>query len=528
MSEPHASTPPRSDEHPSDEQDGQPPGMIEVTAEEKPVFDAVEQFLRSATHDQKKDIIAAHPALLTEPAWALLRRIGQEFRATGDEATARSVEIHGELLQRCARIGVEHALIGQTVMNSIDEIYEHPDAIPVRFPELLRPEADESLRLMAEDGRARGWPEVAELFDDLRERLARLRRDLDAAVVPPPARPPAAAGDPDARSELPEAILAAARARAAGEEEATLLIALARCDSTESVQAITEEHGTAIDWPVVQALEELEEVARTLPDGRYWRNLAGTVQVLTAYLEWREAQQAVIPAALQADVERWRKLAAEDDPSPATRDAGLAVAERLLATPSADEMPDYVRRQLGLEAEPTDESGKRGRLAQNLRRSIAGWAAGNYLKRFQSDGNPADLDQALRHYSDATELTSANSPDYANLTAYGGTALLWKFKRDGDPADLNTAVLVLRSAVAAAMLSGGPEFGVAAGSRPGGAGKHFDAANAGNCPDHPSQRLFLGERRHNRERLGTRRPSRLGLLVGSAMGWELLRRLSPQ
>jgi hypothetical protein len=434
---------------------------MEVTAEERPVFDAVAQFLRSATHDQKKDIIAAHPALLTEPAWALLRRVGREFRATGDEAMARSVEAHAELLQRCARIGVEHALIGQTIMNSLDEIYENPDAIPERFPELLRSEADESLRLMAEDMRASGSPEAAELFGDLRERVAHVRRGLDAAVALPPARASAPARDADDRAELPEAIVTAARAQAAGEEEANVLLALARCDSVEAVQAVTEEHGAAIGWPVVRKLEELEGVARNLPGGGHWQALAETVRILTAYLEFRERQQVVIPEALRADVEQWQKLAAAGNPSPATRDAALAVAERLLASPGEGDLPEYLRRKFGLKQAPADDPGK---LPQDLRRGIAGWAAGTYLDRFQADKEPADLDRAIFLYSVAADLTSQRSPGFANYTAYGGTALLWRFKQGLDLTDLTMAVVVLRSAVAAALLAPGPEFEVAAGS----------------------------------------------------------------
>jgi hypothetical protein len=100
-----------------------------------------------------------------------------------------SIATHAEILEQCVRIGAEHALVAQT-MNSLDEIFENLDDVP----ELLRAGVDESLHFTAENERTNGSPEVARLFDNVRN-LARARRELDAPVT--------VAGVPDSPGRRP-------------------------------------------------------------------------------------------------------------------------------------------------------------------------------------------------------------------------------------------------------------------------------------------------------------------------------------
>jgi hypothetical protein len=138
-------------------------GVVRFERDTMPVVPAMIEFIRSATYEEKRQIVAAHPELRWEMVDRVIERMAAAHRQYGDEASAATTESWGEFLVHLRMRNFDYA-VAKGVMTKI--FVEMPNS-PGQWNAYLRGVAAREVYLQnAEGDRA-----IAELASDLRDEL---------------------------------------------------------------------------------------------------------------------------------------------------------------------------------------------------------------------------------------------------------------------------------------------------------------------------------------------------------------------
>ena len=130
-------------------------GSIDLTPEEQIVFPQVQKFIVSETYADKEELIREFPDLMSAPALSIMEKAAAGHAAIGDQASADTLIAFKEMLELSREIGAHAAVQQHMILQVLNRfLVEFPelagsdspfDTIDERYPELLRPEADDLL-----------------------------------------------------------------------------------------------------------------------------------------------------------------------------------------------------------------------------------------------------------------------------------------------------------------------------------------------------------------------------------------------
>jgi hypothetical protein len=203
--------------------------------------------------------------------------------------------------------------------------------------------------------------------------------------------------------------------------------ALIAVDSLDALRKMIEQNPFLCEDWVVEMISDLKDEAEEADDRLAHHNLRTTLMALAFQRDTKLRSEATVPPPLCKTFEKW---------------AGLA---RRLTTLEGQKLDELIATSRVL-----IDSKQFEHISLILRRDILLNAGKALLIRFQSGKDPEDLDGSLGSLDEATRLCPGTSPDFAECTTYGGLALLLQYERMQDEDTLETAIAVLRPAVAAA------------------------------------------------------------------------------
>ena len=394
-------------------------GTIELSSEIPGLIEAVVAYLKSATYADKAVLIERHPDLLTDEADNVLRQIEDLHRGAGDLDAARGMDGTRFTLRRIRSHGIDNAVLEQAVLAAFIGLPDTGGAggymatIGERYPELLRPQADRAMETLAEvfDDEVMGsfLAALKEVVQAQRERNAALQHGNS---VPAPllaaqdARPAAQSQRSAALAEDDIGAIDVSRFKASPERVRGVLAKLARCQSVEDLQNLYQTEELARNPAFA---EQLCLTSRP--------RIRGKVRVLWFAIENFISRSA--PFLLAGRDKAFHKALAAKD-----LDRAITLGAALIADRGFSKGSEYFRLEVLL------------RTAEAL------------LQRHQRSLGLEDLHRANGFFSEACSLARTGSPSFTRAATYGGLTSLMKFQRTSDPGDLETAILVLRHAVA--------------------------------------------------------------------------------
>lgn len=199
-----------------------------------------------------------------------------------------------------------------------------------------------------------------------------------------------------------------------------------RVSSTNELQVIAEKYPfLASNW-VLALLSRLRYSLRQQKEYTVVHNLSSTMTALSFFFERRLRDQVVVPPAIAADFARWEQIAHADSHTAADVAELSRLAHRMIESPAFEGLDDIAQRD------------------------IYRITAEQLLSQYNSHPDADALDTAVKYFSEASSLSPDVSMDFVRCTTYGGLALLIRAQQKNGRSDLDTAILVLRHAVAAA------------------------------------------------------------------------------
>jgi hypothetical protein len=155
---------------------------LSFTAEEKHVVQPLFSFILSATYEEKRQLIAAHPELLTPIADAVMARIIEIKHKAGEEQDAHGIQNWREFLADVRSRNFDYALARSSVYRVFVEMPDRPAewnsylrGVAHREEALRCKEGDIALDEFAKKMAAR-IPAVAAAFQGLRSLLKQLEK----------------------------------------------------------------------------------------------------------------------------------------------------------------------------------------------------------------------------------------------------------------------------------------------------------------------------------------------------------------
>jgi hypothetical protein len=137
-------------------------GQFSYDEAEAPVFDAVLRFLKSATYDEKRGIVAAHPLLLTPEAASMMQRMAEAHRRVGDSEAAAVTIAWVEFLEHCR----EHSFDYAVARSAMNELFVGLPENPGVWGKYLRSVAQRDVRLHSRDADAAVGDFIEMIRDD--------------------------------------------------------------------------------------------------------------------------------------------------------------------------------------------------------------------------------------------------------------------------------------------------------------------------------------------------------------------------
>jgi len=145
-----------------DDDDDNSDGTFSYTAAEAPLFDAVFRFLKSATYEEKRGLIAEHPLLLTPAAGSMLDRIAEAHNRSGSPESADTTAAWAEFLEHCREHSFDYAL----AYSAINELFVGLPDNPGVWGTYLRTIAQREQRLHTPDADAALGDFIQKMIDD--------------------------------------------------------------------------------------------------------------------------------------------------------------------------------------------------------------------------------------------------------------------------------------------------------------------------------------------------------------------------
>jgi hypothetical protein len=151
---------------------------LSFTAEEEHVIQPLFSFILSASYEEKRELVAAHPELLTPVADAVMTRIVEIKRKAGAEQDANGIETWREFLADVRSRNFDYALARSCIYKVFVELPDSPAEwnyylrnVALREEVLRCKEGDIALEEFAKKMGADGLSAVAAAFQGLRSLL---------------------------------------------------------------------------------------------------------------------------------------------------------------------------------------------------------------------------------------------------------------------------------------------------------------------------------------------------------------------
>jgi hypothetical protein len=124
---------------------------VAIQTNDETLIPKVIEFIRSASYQEKEEIIRRHSALLDEEADRILAQIEAIWAGRGDKQTAQSISNWRDFLSRVAKTDFEMAVLEDKVMAAFvglprDHAGDYISRLTALYPELLNERADEAFR----------------------------------------------------------------------------------------------------------------------------------------------------------------------------------------------------------------------------------------------------------------------------------------------------------------------------------------------------------------------------------------------
>ena len=229
----------------------------------------------------------------------------------------------------------------------------------------------------------------------------------------------------DARELIESAVRQHMDAPSVQNAVATIHSVVSASSPIEMQALVTTQAFLASEW-VIQLLWDIRSELREDGSRALVHNLSMTILALSFFYERRLRDAIVVPRALAADYKRWSDLAERQPLAMADAIQLLDLARQMIASDTFDEL---------------DRIGRR-----DIYRVTAEQLLANYNDKPQA----VPLDTIAHYLSEAASLCPDYSMDFVRCVQYGGLSMLIRAQTTNSTQDLDTAILLLRHAVAAA------------------------------------------------------------------------------
>lgn len=200
---------------------------------------------------------------------------------------------------------------------------------------------------------------------------------------------------------------------------------LANLTSPGELREYLEANSYLVSDNVIGILSRLGSEAGAAGDRFTEHNLGITRIMLTFAFESKLREDVLIPTALQQAFVHWDSMRDSVEKRSTAITSDLVTASRRLI-----DDPEFAN------------------VSTIKRRDVLRVCAEMMLQQQNESPNDAALDDAIRYFSTATDLCPTYSLEFARLTGYGGIALMLRYSRTHDVDSLQTAILILRHALA--------------------------------------------------------------------------------
>ncbi len=208
----------------------------------------------------------------------------------------------------------------------------------------------------------------------------------------------------------------------------SVIEALIRVTSFDELRKLVEGNEfLCSDW-VISIFSNLRREANHANDAAAAHNFSFTITTLSFFYERKLRSGMSIPRSLARDISIWKSLHEKQ-----IGDMGDAELTKLV------EQSRVIMQSADFDCAP-----------EILQRDVYRIAGEAILQLHGTMPNDDNLDKAISYFSEACSLCSDTSMDFPRCTTYGGLALLLRYQSRPNVQDLDTAVMILRYAVAAA------------------------------------------------------------------------------